>query len=150
MTNLLLWFWRLPLPDWLRAVLMTLANPHFVVTASAVIFNTCGEVLLFKHTYRGDEPWGLPGGFLKRGEEPAVAIAREILEESGLNVTVERPLWVGRDPNFQCINVIYIATLEGGIFRASAEVCEAQFFSQENMPALSPGARRFIAMAREG
>jgi len=148
MTEMMLWFWRLPLPGWLRVFLMTLVNPRFVVTASAVVLNERGEVLLFKHTYRVGEPWGLPGGFLKRNEDPGEAVGREIMEESGLDVCVEQPLWVGRDPNFQCVNIIYTARLRSGSFAPSAEVCEARFFSTQDLPDLSPGPRRFISMAR--
>lgn len=149
MIRLLLWIWRLPIPDWVRLVLMTLANPRFVVTASAVVFNERGEVLLFKHTYRSGEPWGLPGGFIKRNEEPSAAVTREVEEESGLDVMVGQPLYVGRDAYFPCVNVIYTARLRGGEFRPSAEVCEARCFAFQDLPPLSPDTRRYIEMAVE-
>jgi len=147
MIGVLLWIWRLPLPDWLRVALMMLANPRFVVTASAVVLNERGEVLLFKHTYRRQWAWGLPGGFLKSDEDPGRAVEREVMEESGLDVRAERLLWVGRYSNFRSINVVYAARLRSGVFSPSAEVCDARYFPIENLPDVSPGTRRFIVMA---
>ena len=37
-----------------------------------------GRLLLLEHRFRVPLPWGLPGGFIKRGEEPAEALAREL------------------------------------------------------------------------
>jgi 8-oxo-dGTP pyrophosphatase MutT (NUDIX family) len=44
-----------------------------------------GEVLLVRHSY-GPDRWELPGGGVRRREEPAAALARELHEELGLNV----------------------------------------------------------------
>jgi ADP-ribose pyrophosphatase YjhB (NUDIX family) len=51
-----------------------------------------GRVVLVRLTYaRG---WHLPGGGIKRGEEPAAAVLRELREEIGL-VAHGEVLWVG-------------------------------------------------------
>ena len=48
----------------------------------AVAFAASGKVILVRHSYaRG---WRLPGGGIKRGEQPAEAILRELEEEIGL------------------------------------------------------------------
>lgn len=45
----------------------------------------CGdEVLLIQHTYARRGQWDLPGGFLRPGEDPEVALARELEEELGV------------------------------------------------------------------
>jgi 8-oxo-dGTP pyrophosphatase MutT (NUDIX family) len=43
------------------------------------------RVLLVRHTYGPDE-WELPGGSLRRGEDPARAATREMHEELGLRI----------------------------------------------------------------
>jgi 8-oxo-dGTP pyrophosphatase MutT (NUDIX family) len=49
----------------------------------AVAFTPNGKVILVRHSYaRG---WRLPGGGIRRGENPAEAILRELEEEIGLS-----------------------------------------------------------------
>ena len=43
------------------------------------------NVLLVRHTY-GSSAWDLPGGGIKRGEEPESAARREIAEELGISI----------------------------------------------------------------
>jgi ADP-ribose pyrophosphatase YjhB (NUDIX family) len=124
-------------------------NAKFVATVAAVVQNDDGEVLLFHHTYRRSCPWGLPGGWLKQGEDPAAAIAREIQEESGLAVRGLRPLWVGCDRRYPRLDVVFTAELAGGTFRPSDEVTEARFFSPSDLPRVTPGTLVLIEAARE-
>jgi 8-oxo-dGTP diphosphatase len=49
------------------------------------------RVLLVRHTY-GSRSWDLPGGSIKRGEEPADAARREMHEELGVSIDNWRPL----------------------------------------------------------
>jgi 8-oxo-dGTP diphosphatase len=60
-----------------------------VVGVGAVVLDRDGRVLLAK---RGHEPlkgeWSLPGGAVELGETLEAAIARELLEETGLTIQV--------------------------------------------------------------
>jgi ADP-ribose pyrophosphatase YjhB (NUDIX family) len=38
--------------------------------------------------------WTLPGGGLDHGEDPRVAVVREVQEETGLDVTIGETAWV--------------------------------------------------------
>ncbi|RME51312.1 MAG: NUDIX domain-containing protein, partial [Deltaproteobacteria bacterium] len=95
--RILLFIWRY-LPPPFHWLLTHLLNPHFLVGLVAVVLDRKegGEprVLLFEHTYRRKIPWGLPTGWLKRGERAKEAIVREIHEESGLRAEVEGVLTV--------------------------------------------------------
>ena len=53
-----------------------------------VLFNAKGEILLEKRA--DDKLYGLPGGWVDTCETPEMAIIREMKEETGLNVTVEK------------------------------------------------------------
>ena len=71
--------------------------PHYHV-AVALIFNEEGRFLIQQ---RGEEQmlgglWEFPGGKLEEGETPEQAALREVREETGLAVEVERPLTVVR------------------------------------------------------
>lgn len=68
-----------------------------VVGVAGVIFNEDDEILL---QLRADfDVWGIPGGLLEPGEDPAEAVVREVLEETGLYVIPERIIGVygGKD-----------------------------------------------------
>lgn len=64
-----------------------------------------GDILFIRRAFdrgRGGQ-WCLPGGTIWRGERPDVACVREAYEETGLRVTILRPLAVFRDAHyFQC------------------------------------------------
>lgn len=58
-----------------------------------VVSDASGRVLLVRHTYGDRRRWELPGGWVQRGEEAAVAARREVQEELGIDVPV-RPMAV--------------------------------------------------------
>ena len=66
--------------------------PRQRVGALAVVLDGRGRLLLAEHVFRSQYPWGLPGGWLQAGEPPERALAREVREETGLEVQVLRPL----------------------------------------------------------
>lgn len=66
---------------------MRVAVPRVSLGAAAVIHDTAGRVLLAHHTYRR-QPWDLPGGFVRRGEQPAASLQRELREELGVPTMV--------------------------------------------------------------
>jgi 8-oxo-dGTP pyrophosphatase MutT (NUDIX family) len=50
------------------------------------------EVLLVRHSYGDRRRWELPGGAIKRGEQPHDAAVREVREELGIDVLEWRAL----------------------------------------------------------
>ncbi|GEN81033.1 NUDIX hydrolase [Actinotalea fermentans] len=58
----------------------------WIPAVSGVVLDDAGRLLL---THRVDNGlWGLPGGILDPGEQPAAGVAREIREETGVDVEV--------------------------------------------------------------
>jgi len=49
-----------------------------------------GRVLFVRHTYGDRRAWELPGGNLRRREDPATAIRREMREELGIDLQALR------------------------------------------------------------
>src|SRR5688572_25621583 len=77
----------LRLPPWARMFFIRRTQPTFTVSAAAVVLNGKGEVLLLNHILRPGGGWGLPGGFLDAGEQPDDALRRELMEETGIELS---------------------------------------------------------------
>lgn len=82
---------------------------------SAVIRDGEGRVLLQRRT--DNDLWGLPGGAVEFGESVRRALAREVLEETGLAIEIGRVVGVYSDPEHHQIvtypdgNVIHFVSL---------------------------------------
>ena len=59
------------------------------------------ELLLMQRADNGH--WGLPGGYVERGESVTAAAAREVFEETGVEIAVGRLVGVYSDPARQVI-----------------------------------------------
>jgi 8-oxo-dGTP pyrophosphatase MutT (NUDIX family) len=97
------------------------------VAAYALIVRRCGageEVLLTRISARGyhSGSWTLPGGGIDFGEQPRVALAREVREECGVECTVGDVLEVddvtvtgtapsGRHEDFHGVHLVFAATV---------------------------------------
>jgi ADP-ribose pyrophosphatase YjhB (NUDIX family) len=132
------------LPGWVRGALNWWLNAHFVVGAVAIIKDADGRVLVARHTYRRRTPWALPGGWVRRDEDPADTIVRELREETGLTVAVIAPLTVQRE-SARHLTIVYAARLTGGRLRPSSEVSEVRFVAPGAWPAgMRPDHRALI------
>ena len=60
------------------------------MASGALFFNARQKILIVKPTYR--EGWLVPGGVIERDESPYQACLREIREELGLNLSLQRLL----------------------------------------------------------
>lgn len=128
----------------LRQLVNRLINPAFLVGVVAVVLDDDGKVVLFHHTYRHRFPWSLPGGWLKRGEDPQAALAREIREESKLEIEILRPLIALTEQVYPNFETIYLARLTGGTFAPSYEVDRIGRFTADDLPPLRDYQRELI------
>src|SRR5688572_15830564 len=134
--RILLKIWRV-LPLWLQVVLSRVIRPLFQVFAAAVIMDENKNILLVKSTYNRFHPWGLPGGGLEYGEHPEEAVIREVWEETGLRVCVEKLLLINTLRPDR-VGMYYLCRVTGGTFYPSDEVSEFAYFSLEDLPDVRP------------
>lgn len=143
----LLKIWRI-LPEWLQAVLSRVIRPLFIVGVSAVIFDEGNRIFLGKSTYQRFHPWGILGGGLEHGEDSEEAVVREVWEETGITITVEKLLLIKSFTPDKFI-LYYLCTIQDGVFQPSDEVSEAGFFSMENLPDIRPRDRDVLKLIFE-
>ncbi len=99
------------------------AEPHQRAAAYAVVVAPYdGEPCLLLTSFVNSRSlrWALPGGGIDPGEEPVVGLHREVWEETGQEIVIDRPHavlsnhWVGKAPsgrheNFHAVRMVYIA-----------------------------------------
>ena len=136
------WF---PIPLEWKARIAIAFQKKFALSSLAVIVNKKQQVLLFHHTYR-HTPWGLPGGFLGN-EDPESAIKREILEESGLQISNLKIVTVKLNKVLRRLVICYTTNSIEGEFAPSNEVSEMKYFSPNNLPPIPNGQKEIIRQA---
>ena len=123
--------WR-KMPRFLRLKVIRLTQTKFTVSVAAVVTNADGKVLLLEHVLRPASGWGIPGGFVNYGEQPAEAIERELEEETGLrleNIKLFRVRILKSHVEF-----IFQANAEGAGKVFSREILTVEWFTPDKMP----------------
>lgn len=126
-------------------------QPRFTAGAVGVLLDESGErVLLVEHLFHIAKPWGLPGGWINRGESPAKAVEREIFEETGLRVRAARPLAVELGTDWRGhLDLVYLCVLDGeaGPVRLSRELLDYRWTPCDALPPLVNFQREAIQAA---
>jgi 8-oxo-dGTP diphosphatase len=134
-----IWRW---LPVRMRRLSMRITHARFTVTAGALIFNDAGQVLLLKHRFRTGSGWGLPGGFLEKGEQPLDALRRELREEIGLEVADAEVFAARSFRKPRQVEVLFRCRANASVKPQNMEVERAEWFSVESLPEGLPRDQR--------
>lgn len=105
---------------------------QFTIGAFAIIENDCQEILL---CYRNDlQLWNLPGGGLDDGEAPWEGVVREVAEETGLNVSVERLIGIYSKPETNDLVFLFKCKHESGALTVTEEAQALHYFKSTEIP----------------
>lgn len=132
----------MPLSDHLKQLRARIGHDLLLLPGvAALVFNEAGEVLLGKRSDNGK--WAVIGGVVDPGEEPAAACKREVLEETGVEVAIERVSGVYLSPEITYPNgdvAQYIITafrcrpIGGEPYVADEESLEVRYFPLNALP----------------
>ena len=84
------------------------------LTARAIIFNDAGKLLMIERHKDGEHYFVLPGGHVESGEVPERAATREVMEETGLTVTINKLLYTSTDDAYGNDQRIFLCNYLGG------------------------------------
>jgi ADP-ribose pyrophosphatase YjhB (NUDIX family) len=116
-----------------------------VVGSSAVVTDDEGRILLQRRSDSGN--WALPGGTMDIGETFAQSTVREVKEETGFDVSIERIVGIYSDPGHvfayedgevrQEFNICLACTIVGGDLAVSSESTDVRFFPLDEVDGLT-------------
>lgn len=129
--------WR-RMPKSLRRWTVRRYQSHFAVTVGAIITDKEGRVLLLKHRFRPTPGWGIPGGFIEKGEQPDAALRRELREEVELEVHDLKLFTTRAFKEPKQIEILFTARAIDDTERLSFEIQKAGWFSLDQLPANLP------------
>lgn len=129
-------------PYFVRMHVIRLTQAKFTVSVAAVIFDENNKVLLLDHVLRPKWSWAIPGGFIEQGEQPEIAVKREIKEETDLeleNMKMFRVRTIGRH-----VEILFRATAKGEIKIKTNEIKDAGWFEIDKMPEKMSKVQRLL------
>jgi 8-oxo-dGTP diphosphatase len=114
--------------------------------AATVVVERDGKVLMVcRDTEPGRGLWSFPGGYVDRGEVVESAAAREVLEETGLEVTITGMVGLFSEEGLPVVLAAFVGRIDGGRAVAGHEVSEVGFFPPEELPPLAfPRDRKIL------
>lgn len=123
----------------------TYQYPHPAVATDCVVFGFDGKKLKVLLIRRGVEPfkglWAFPGGFMRMDETAEQCALRELVEETGLELTQMKQLGVfsdiDRDPRERVISVAFYALAKSSEVRGGDDAAIAKWFAIDDVPHLA-------------
>ncbi len=106
---------------------------RFTIGVFAILLDECQRVLLCHR--RDFDLWNLPGGGLEASESPWIGVVREVREEVGLDVVVERLSGVYSKPESDEIVFAFLCRAVGGALTLTVEADQIAYFALNEFPA---------------
>ena len=116
------------------------------IGALALIRDPHGRILLARPTYP-PRLWNLPGGRVERDETPDQALVRELMEETGLEIRVDRLLLVDVSRRTYVTFTFACSVIGGSLVPSAGEIAAIRWIDESDLPRLSWRVRMTVANA---
>lgn len=116
--------------------LLWIFHNKFMIGVSGIVFNKDQKILLLKHRFWKKDSWGLPSGYIKKRETLEHGLAREVKEETGLNIKVDRLININSGFKLR-IECTFVGQCEDMIIQDKineGEILDAKFYSVDELP----------------
>jgi 8-oxo-dGTP diphosphatase len=127
---------------WQRRILDR-TQSRFLVGVVGLGVDPQGHVILARHRFGAPE-WRFLGGFLSPRERLEDALAREVREETGIEIEVGPILEANQGFRWQRIELVYAYRPVGGAERLSEELVELRAFDPADLPDVRADQRGII------
>jgi 8-oxo-dGTP diphosphatase len=107
------------------------ATPKHSVSVAGIVVRDDGRVLVIKRDDNGH--WEAPGGVLELDESFEAGVRREVLEETGLEVTVERLTGVYKNLTHGIVALVYRCRPSAGEPHVTDEAREIRWMTKEEI-----------------
>lgn len=118
------------------------------LAVDAIILEEESIVLVKRQNQPFAGMWALPGGFVEYGETVEDAARREVAEETGLAVKIEKLAGVysdpGRDPRGHTVSVVFLCKNVGGKMKADSDAADVGVFPLAKLPPLAFDHKKII------
>jgi 8-oxo-dGTP pyrophosphatase MutT (NUDIX family) len=121
-------------------------QPKYSIGVVGVVLNDNHEVLIVEHVFHPRQPWGLPGGWIGHNEDPSKTIKRELQEELGLDVQVQKLLLTMRT-QYNHLDMAYLCIPDTTISKISYELLGYRWCERHKLPDLHSFHVRAIEQA---
>ena len=144
----------MPISEYLRGLRALVGSRLLLLPGVAAIVRDADDRVLFMR--RADNgQWGLPAGAIDPGETPAEAVAREVREETGLDVRPRRVAGIFGGQGFRVryengdeaeytVIVFDCEVVGGTLSPADGEALELRYFAPDDAPQLQVAYPRSI------
>ncbi|WP_405653515.1 NUDIX domain-containing protein [Streptomyces sp. NBC_01386] len=105
--------------------------PLHSVSVAGVVVRDDGRVLVIRRADNGT--WEPPGGILELDERPEDGAVREVLEETGIRVSVERLTGVYKNMTRGVVALVFLCRPVDGVERTSSESTAVEWLTPEEV-----------------
>jgi 8-oxo-dGTP pyrophosphatase MutT (NUDIX family) len=126
------------MPAEMRWAILHATNDRFLIGVIGIVHDDSGRVLVLEHRFRTPHAWGLPGGYINHGETFGAGLVREIKEEVGIDIAIERE----HEPPFDTeltvpghyVTITLLARARTTELSFSSEIAGGRFFGEGELP----------------